>query len=124
MKVVSPLDLADGHGYVSRSLLGIAGNGGPITSLIVPLEFYVPNIKSAKKDLRKSRKAAVRNKAQRSALRTAVKKAKTTKASADERLSAVSMLDRAARKGLIHRNTAARQKSNLAKRAAAALAAA
>ena len=96
----------------------------PITSLIVPLEFYVPNIKSAKKDLRKSRKAAVRNKAQRSALRTAVKKAKTTKASADERLSAVSMLDRAARKGLIHRNTAARQKSNLAKRAAAALAAA
>ena len=80
--------------------------------------------KSANKALGKSRKAAVRNKAQRSALRTAVKKAKTTKASADERLSAVSMLDRAARKGLIHRNTAARQKSNLAKRAAAALAAA
>lgn len=82
----------------------------------------MPNIKSAKKDLRKSRAAATRNKAQRSALRTAVKKAKAGKASADERLSAVSLLDRAARKGLIHRNTAARQKSNLAKRAAAAAA--
>lgn len=79
----------------------------------------MPNIKSAKKDLRKSRAAAGRNRAQRSALRTAVKKAKTARASADERLSAVSLLDRAARKGLIHPNAAARQKSKLAKRAAA-----
>ncbi len=80
----------------------------------------MPNIKSAKKDLRKSRAAAVRNRAQRSALRTAVKKAKTAAASPVERLSAVSLLDRAARKGLIHRNTAGRQKSKLAKQAAAA----
>ena len=124
MKVPMALDLANWGGYVSRSLLGLASNGrDPVHALIVPLEFYVPNIKSAKKDLRKSRAAAVRNKAQRSALRTAVKKAKTTRASADERLSAVSLLDRAARKGLIHRNTAARQKSNLAKRAATAVAA-
>jgi small subunit ribosomal protein S20 len=82
-------------------------------------EFSVPNIKSAKKDLRKSRAAAVRNKAQRSSLRTAVKKARASSAAADDRLHAVSLLDRAARKGLIHRNTAARQKSKLAKRAAA-----
>jgi small subunit ribosomal protein S20 len=81
--------------------------------------FFVPNIQSAKKDLRKSRAAAVRNRAQRSALRTALKKAKAG-GTADERLSAVSLLDRAARKGLIHRNAAARQKSKLAKRAAAA----
>lgn len=79
----------------------------------------MPNIQSAKKDLRKSRAAAVRNRAQRSALRTALKKAKAG-GTADERLSAVSLLDRAARKGLIHRNAAARQKSKLAKRAAAA----
>jgi small subunit ribosomal protein S20 len=76
----------------------------------------VPNIKSAKKDLRKSRAAAVRNRAQRSALRTAVKKAKAA-AAADDRLTAVSLLDRAARKGLIHKNAAARQKSKLAKAA-------
>ncbi len=75
----------------------------------------VPNIKSAKKDLRKSRAAAVRNRAQRSALRTALKKAKTTEASADERTKAVSLLDRAARKGLIHANAAARQKSSISR---------
>ncbi len=79
----------------------------------------MPNIKSAKKDLRKSRAAAVRNRAQRSALRTAVKKAKNG-GNADEQLNAVSLLDRAARKGLIHRNAAARQKSKLAKQKATA----
>ena len=41
-------------------------------------------------------------------------------ASADERLNAVSLLDRAARKGLVHKNLAARQKSKMAKAAAAA----
>lgn len=80
---------------------------------------FVPNIQSAKKGLRKSRAAALRNRAQRSALRTAVKKAKVESSSADVQLSAVSLLDRAARKGLIHRNTAARQKSKIAKLAAA-----
>ena len=80
----------------------------------------MPNIKSAKKDLRKSRAAAIRNRAQRSALRTAVKHARANAAGADDRLAAVSLLDRAARKGLIHRNTAARQKSRLAKLAATA----
>ncbi len=78
----------------------------------------MPNIQSAKKDLRKSRAAAVRNRAQRSALRTAVKKAKSAAAAADDRLTATSLLDRAARKGLIHKNAAARQKSKLAKAAA------
>ena len=75
----------------------------------------MPNIKSAKKDLRKSRAAAVRNRAQRSALRTAVKKATVPAAAPTERTSATSLLDRAARKGLIHKNTAARQKSRIAK---------
>lgn len=75
----------------------------------------MPNIKSAKKDLRKARAAAVRNRAQRSALRTALKKAKTTEASSEERTKAVSLLDRAARKGLIHANAAARQKSSIAR---------
>jgi len=74
----------------------------------------VPNIASAKKNMRKSRAATVRNRAQRSALRTALKKAKTPSATAEERLAAVSLLDRAARKGLIHANAAARHKSRLA----------
>ena len=80
----------------------------------------MPNIASAKKNMRKSRAAQARNRAQRSALRTALKKAKVEGASADERTKAVSMLDRSARKGLIHRNAAARQKSKLAKAAAGA----
>lgn len=79
----------------------------------------MPNIKSAKKDLRKARAAAVRNRAQRSTLRTAVKKAKTVAAGAAEVTTAISLLDRAARKGLIHRNAAARQKSKLVRAMAA-----
>ena len=73
----------------------------------------MPNIASAKKNMRKSRAATVRNRAQRSALRTALKKAKAPTATAEERMQAVSLLDRAARKGLVHKNMAARQKSKM-----------
>jgi len=76
---------------------------------------FVPNIASAKKNMRKSRAATVRNRAQRSALRTALKKAKAPDATAEQKLAAERLLDRAARKGLIHRNNAARNKSHLAK---------
>ena len=79
----------------------------------------MPNIASAKKNMRKSRAAQARNRAQRSALRTALKKAKVEGVSADVRNTAVSLLDRAARKGLIHKNKAARHKRQLAKAAAA-----
>ena len=78
----------------------------------------MPNIASAKKNMRKSRAAAVRNRAQRSALRTALKKAKGPTPAATDTATAVTLLDRAARKGLIHKNAAARQKSKLAKKAA------
>ena len=80
----------------------------------------MPNIKSAKKDMRKSRAAAVRNRAQRSALRTALKKARAQESSSEIVTDAVSLLDRAARKGLIHANKAARHKRQLAKKAATA----
>ena len=79
----------------------------------------MPNIKSAKKDMRKSRAAAVRNRAQRSALRTALKKARAGEATSETVTGAVSLLDRAARKGLIHPNKAARHKSQLARKATA-----
>jgi small subunit ribosomal protein S20 len=78
---------------------------------------FVPNIASAKKQLRKSRSAAIRNRAQRSELRTALKRAKAGDANDAARLNAVKLLDRAARKGLIHRNAAARHKSSIAKSA-------
>ena len=75
----------------------------------------MPNIASAKKDMRKSRAATVRNRAQRSALRTALKKANAPGATPEVKRAAVQLLDRAARKGLVHKNTAARHKSRLAK---------
>ncbi len=64
--------------------------------------------------MRKTRAATIRNRAQRSALRTALKKAAADGATDAERLHAVRLLDRAARKGLIHKNAAARRKSRLA----------
>ena len=75
----------------------------------------MPNIASAKKNMRKSRAATVRNRAQRSALRTALKKANAPEATPAQRLAATTLLDRAARKGLVHRNMAARNKSRLSK---------
>lgn len=80
----------------------------------------MPNLASSKKDMRKSRARAVRNRAQRSALRTALKKAVAPTATSEEQATAVTLLDRAARKGLVHRNNAARQKSRMAKLANAA----
>ena len=75
----------------------------------------MPNIQSSKKDMRKSRAAQARNRGQRSALRTTLKKAQDLASTPEQKLAAVKLLDRAARKGLIHRNAAARHKSRLAK---------
>jgi small subunit ribosomal protein S20 len=80
----------------------------------------MPNIASAKKNMRKSRAAAIRNRAQRSALRTALKHARAADASDSEKGVAVQLLDRAARKGLIHRNAAARHKSRISRKSSAA----
>ena len=77
----------------------------------------MPNIASAKKALRKSKSAAIRNRAQRSELRTALKKARAGDANDAARVTAVRLLDRAARKGLIHKNAAARHKSAIARTA-------
>ena len=51
----------------------------------------MPNIASAKKNMRKSRAATVRNRAQRSALRTALKKAKAPGASTEVKLAAAKL---------------------------------
>ena len=76
----------------------------------------MPKIKSAKKAMRQARSRTVRNRAQRSALRTAVKRvraAATAEAATKAYAVAAKLLDRAARKGLIHKNNAARHKSRL-----------
>lgn len=78
----------------------------------------MPRTKSAKKAMRQSKSRTARNRAQRSALRTAVKKVRSggdAKTTAAAYLEAEKLLDRSGRKGLIHPNTAARQKSRLAR---------
>ncbi|MEK0431402.1 MAG: hypothetical protein RL139_1206 [Gemmatimonadota bacterium] len=75
----------------------------------------MPRIASAKKNMRKTKAATARNRSQRAALRTALKTAKSAASSPAEKKKATQLLDRAARKGLIHKNAAARQKSALAK---------
>jgi small subunit ribosomal protein S20 len=77
----------------------------------------VPNTKSAIKRLRQSERRRTRNKAARSQLKTALKKVRA--ASEPEQAAgfyreAARLLDRAASRGLIHKNQANRSKGRLA----------
>lgn len=81
----------------------------------------MPNIKSAKKRVKVIATKTARNKATKSALRTAVKKAYyAVDTNADNKTEAVRLaikkIDQAAAKGILHKNTVARSKSSLAKR--------
>lgn len=76
----------------------------------------MPNVKSAEKRMRTNAIRAERNRAFRSRLRTALKKvrgATDTATGAEALREASSLLDRAARKRIIHPNKAARAKSRL-----------
>ena len=84
----------------------------------------MPNIKSAKKRVELTKVYAGRNQAAKSQLKTSLKKCEAAiseggDASAAYRLAAES-IDVAVRKGIIHKNCAARKKSQLAKKANAA----
>jgi len=80
------------------------------------------NTASAKKRIRQDMKRRARNRWRLRTMRTAVKnvESKLMHGSADEASEALRaacrILDRTAQKGTIHRNTAARKKSRLAKR--------
>ena len=73
-------------------------------------------LKSAKKRLRTTARAHQRNRTIRSQMRTAIKRVRSApdKATAVTALqAAISVVDRTARKGIIHKNAAARYKSRL-----------
>ncbi|MFO7326700.1 MAG: 30S ribosomal protein S20 [Pseudomonadota bacterium] len=84
------------------------------------------NTKSAEKAARQAVKHRARNVANRSRLRTAIRKANEAAASGNPELAlkafreAQPVIDSMVNKGLIHRNKAARHKSRLAARAKAA----
>ena len=80
----------------------------------------MPQIKSAIKRVSTSAASRDKNAAEMSKLRTAVKKFKAAQAAGADNASelhkeAVRALDKAASKGLIHKNKASRDKSRLAK---------
>ncbi|MFV0451556.1 MAG: 30S ribosomal protein S20 [Propioniciclava sp.] len=83
------------------------------------------NIKSQKKRILTNEKARLRNKAVKSALRTHMRKFREAVASGDvakaqqEARVACRALDKAASKGVIHKNQAANKKSAIASTAAA-----
>ncbi len=75
------------------------------------------NIKSAKKRVLIAKQRTEANKAARTKLRTVLKRARAEGAHAAAVKTAVVSVDKAAGKGLIHKNKAARLKSQLAKKA-------
>ena len=77
----------------------------------------MPNSRSAKKRMRQGQRRNALNREHRSTLRTAIKAVRTAAGDAAEAAyrSAERLLDRAARKGLIHKNAAARSKRRLRK---------
>jgi small subunit ribosomal protein S20 len=85
----------------------------------------MPNIKSAKKRVKVIETKTLRNKAIKSNLKTTLKKANLAIENQDENCAeavrlATKKIDQAAAKGILHKNTAARKKSQLAVKAAAA----
>ncbi len=84
----------------------------------------MPIIKSAKKRVRTARKATVRNSKTKRSLKEAVKAFSATvaggKDSKKAQAAAQGAIDTAVKKGVMHKNKAARKKAQLAKQAKAA----
>ncbi|HET9173987.1 MAG TPA: 30S ribosomal protein S20 [Candidatus Saccharimonadales bacterium] len=79
----------------------------------------MPIIKSAKKRVRVAHKAAVRNSKTKRSLKAALK-AFAAKPSSSSHSTAQSNIDKAAKKGIVHKNKAARMKRQAAAKAKAA----
>ena len=79
----------------------------------------MPNIKSSKKDVLRIKGAYEKNKADKSELKTIVKKFDAAVAGGDRAVAetaykqAVKAVDQAVSKGILHKNTAARKKSSM-----------
>lgn len=88
----------------------------------------MPRTKSAQKRVRQAEKRRLRNKAIRSRAKTDITKAEKLifsaelEAAREAVIAAISSLDKAAEKGVIHPNNAARRKSRLMKKLNEALA--
>lgn len=81
----------------------------------------MPNIKSAKKRVKVTEVKTLQNKMFKSAMKTSIKKYKAAVDAGNKDLAektyadAVAMVDRAVTKGILHKNNAARKKSQFTK---------
>lgn len=81
----------------------------------------MPNIKSAEKRVRQNVKRELRNRRTKSMLKTTIRRFEETLQSGDMEEAkvtlnaAVRQIDRAATRGVVHKNTAARKKSRLSR---------
>ncbi len=88
----------------------------------------MPNIRSSKKDVRRTKVRTLRNKARKADVKTWKKKVLTALASGDEKAAQeaynkfASATDKAAKKNTIHKNKASRLKSRMALKLAGAAA--
>lgn len=84
----------------------------------------MPNIKSAKKRVKVTARKTLRNKAMRTALKTEIKKYEAAVLAGDKAAAeviykdAVKKVDKAASRGIIHKNAAAHKKSQFTKKLA------
>ncbi len=81
----------------------------------------MPNIKSAEKRVRQNVKRELRNRRNKSMLKTSIRRFEESLQSGDmeeakvKLSAAVRQIDRAAARGVVHKNTAARKKSRLSR---------
>ena len=79
----------------------------------------MPNIKSSKKDVIRSKVAYEKNKADKSEMKTVIKKYEAALVGGDKAAAetaykaAIQIVDKAVSKGILHKNTAARKKSSM-----------
>ena len=79
----------------------------------------MPNIKSSKKDVIRSKVAYEKNKADKSEMKTIIKKYEAALETGDRKVAeaayqeAIVIVDKAVTKGILHKNTAARKKSSM-----------
>jgi len=79
----------------------------------------MPNIKSAEKSLRKSKERYLRNRSTKSAIKTYTRRVKELAERGDREGAfaalrrAMSIIDKAVKRGILHRNAGARRKSRL-----------
>lgn len=115
-------DVSDRHPVIDFRSRSAAASDSPNNNEKVT---HVANIKSQLKRIGTNRKATERNKAVKSEVKTAIRATREAIVAGDKKAATASLaaanrkIDKAASKGVIHKNQAANRKSSIAKQVAA-----